>query len=527
MQLERNVFGVLDRSARSPWRDWEAFGFSGGDSVSFAELRDRARALAAGLLDLGLVKGDRVALMMNNRREWVESYFALAAAGLVSVPVNIMLVASEIDHVIGDSGARALVYDDYVAERVAQLDVRVEWAVGAGTTQAPRSANRFVAYEALIADANPVREIAGPDLHDPMTIIYTSGTTGRPKGAVHSHNGVLWNAMGQWNALGLDGSVRSGVVSSLSWAAGMHVLGIALVWAGGSSYIRGLGGATAEAVVTMLVDERITHTFLPPSLLSEIAREPELLARLAKSSLRWLLTGSAPVPRTLLEVFAEKAPGVALCQGMGLSEFPPVVVVLGADEALEHVGSAGRPMPMSQVAVRTADRQVRASGSGELLVRSMATMTEYWNQPEETAKAFRDGWLNTGDLADIDANGYVTITGRLKELIISGGLNIYPREIEELLHRAPGVRECAVVGVPDPKFGETPAAVVVLEPAASDHATVERELRALCEQHLAPYKRPKYYVLSEHSLPRNSNGKILKRALGPDIAVGLGLSTAD
>lgn len=526
MRLERNVFGVLDGAARAPWRDREAFGFSGGESVSFVELRDRAQAFACGLLDLGLVRGDRVALMMNNRREWVETYFALAAAGFVSVPVNIMLVASEIDHVLGDSGARALVYDDYVAERIAQLDAPVEWAIGTGTTRTPRHAQRFVAYEAVIADADPARDIVGPDLHDPMTIIYTSGTTGRPKGAVHSHNGVLWNAMGQWNALGLDATVRSGVVSSLSWAAGMHVLGIALVWAGGSSHIRGLGGATAEAVVTMLVDERITHTFLPPSLLSEIACDPELLARLAKSRLRWLLTGSAPVPRTLLEIFADKVPDVALCQGMGLSEFPPVVVVLGADEAMDHVGSAGRPMPMSRVAVRTADQQVRSSGSGELLVRSMATMTGYWNRPEETAKAFRDGWLNTGDLADIDEDGYVTITGRLKELIISGGLNIYPREIEELLHRAPGVRECAVVGVPDPKFGETPAAVVVVE-SASEREAVERELRALCEQHLAPYKRPKHYVLSEQSLPRNSNGKILKRAIAPEVAADLGLATAD
>ena len=212
-------------------------------------------------------------------------------------------------------------------------------------------------------------------------------------------------------------------------------------------------------------------------------------------------------------------PDLALCQGYGFSEFPVVVCVLDASEAADHVGSAGRPMPISQVAVRTSDGRIAATGKGELVVRSLATMMEYHDRPEETERAFRDGWFHTGDLVDIDADGYVTITGRLKELIISGGLNIYPKEVEDVLLRVEGVKECAVVGVPDEKYGETAAAVLVVDSAAFDPATA----RALCRESLAGYKRPKHYLVRTDPLPRNANAKMLKRDLVPwatDVLVG-------
>ena len=519
MSLERNVFAVLDRTARSPRGTQEAFSFSGGDSITFVELRDRAQDLARGLLGAGVRRGDRVAVMMNNRREWLEVVFAVAAAGCVGVPVNVLLMPDEVGHVIADSGARVLIYDDHVADRVARVSASVDLAVPVATEVALAQAGRTVPYEALIAGAEESVTLVGPDLGDPFLIYYTSGTTGAPKGALHSHGGVLWNAMGQWNALGLDATVKAGVISSLSWAAGLHVLVMALVWAGGSSHVRALGGATPRAVVDMLVDEEITHTFLVPSLLAEIVEDPDLVARLRTSSLRWILTGSAPVPLALLERFTAALPDLALCQGYGFSEFPVVVCVLDASEAADHVGSAGRPMPISQVAVRTSDGRIAATGKGELVVRSLATMMEYHDRPEETERAFRDGWFHTGDLVDIDADGYVTITGRLKELIISGGLNIYPKEVEDVLLRVEGVKECAVVGVPDEKYGETAAAVLVVDSADFDPATAQ----ALCRESLAGYKRPKHYLVRTDPLPRNANAKMLKRDLVPwatDVLVG-------
>lgn len=512
MYLERNVFGVLERSANAAHRDDRAFSYSDGGTQTFAELHGRATSAARAYVEAGVVRGDRVAVLMNNRREWVETFFALAAIGAICVPVNVLLMPTEIDRLLQDSGARALVYDDYSAARVAELTVALDLAVAVATEISPAHAATRHSYEQILGVADPTTTFEGPDLHDPFLIIYTSGTTGAPKGAVHSHNGVLWSAIGQWTALGLDRTVRAGVLSSLSWAAGFHVLVTALVWIGGSSHIRSLGGATPDDVTAMLVEREVTHTFLVPSLLNEILARPDLIERLHASRLRWILTGSAPVPKSVLERFHASLPDIALCQGYGFSEFPAVVTVLEASEALDHLGSAGRPMPISTVAVRRADGSIAARGDGELLVRSYATMIGYHDRPDATEQAFRDGWFHTGDLATIDEDGYVTITGRLKELIISGGLNIYPKEIEDVIHGTEGVLECAVVGVFDEKYGEAAAAVIIaLAPEAVDVA----KIREVCAATLAGYKRPKHYLVRSEPLPRNANFKILKRDLVP------------
>lgn len=519
MHLERNVFGILDRTARSVHGETEAFSFTGGDSLTFVELRDRATALAKAIVGAGANPGDHVAVMMNNRREWVETFFALAAAGCVCVPVNILLVAEEIDHVLRDSGATVLIHDNHVAERVNHLSTPLALSVTVGTTLTTPHVEVTFAYDDFIAGADPACQLTGPDLHDPFLLYYTSGTTGAPKGAIQTHNGVIWNAMGQWAAIGVGHRTKAGVISSLSWVAGFHVLVLALVWAGGRSHIRSLGGATAQAVVDMLVDEEITHTFLVPSLLAEIVDDPALVETLQGSRLEWILTGSAPVPIPLLERFSAALPELALCQGYGFSEFPALVCVLEKSEALAHEGSAGRPLPVTQVAVRRDDDTIAATGAGELLVRSLATMSGYHGRPEETARAFRDGWFHTGDLASIDAEGYVTLTGRLKELIISGGLNIYPREIEDQLHQVEGIRECAVVGVPNDKYGEAAVAVVV-----ADASTLDLDgLRTRLEPTLAPYKRPRHYLVRKDALPRNANAKILKREIASWAATELGL----
>jgi fatty-acyl-CoA synthase len=510
MPLERNVFGILDRSARASHGSRCAFTFTNGDTLTFVELRDRALDIARALLAEGIEPGDRVAVMMNNRREWVETFFGLAAAGLVCVPVNVMLMPSEIDHVLRDSGARVLVFDDLAAERAAGLQSRLDLTITVSTDIVAPAA-RVVAYDDLVAGADGRVVPSGPDLTDPFLLYYTSGTTGAPKATMHTHDGVLWNAMGQWNALRLDDTVKAGVIASLSWVSGFHVLVLALVWNGGSSHIRALGGATPEAIVEMLVHERITHTFLVPSLLADIVAERELVAALKESNLRWILTGSAPVPRIALQKFTDALPRIALCQGYGFSEFPAVVCVLDEAEAFERQGSTGRPMPISQVAVRGSDDVIASAGQGELLVRSLASMAGYYNRPEETARAFRDGWYHTGDLAEIDEDGFVTIIGRIKELIISGGLNVYPKEIEDVIHRVPGVHECAVVGVPNEKYGEAAAAVLVVDSMDFDVAEAE----AACVADLAPYKRPSHYLLREEPLPRNANAKVLKREIGP------------
>ncbi|MFF1553176.1 class I adenylate-forming enzyme family protein [Rhodococcus erythropolis] len=520
MNLERNVFGILERTARSRLAGRPAFGFPGGVTISFAELHQRSLQLGRAFVASGLRKGDRVAILMNSRREWIEAYFAIAAVGAVCVPVNTYLVAAEVDTILRDCDARFLIYDDEAADRVRRLTYAPELSVVVSETPNALPDLGAIAYEDFVDASDPSIRFSGPDLSDPFVIYYSSGTTGAPKGALHSHNGVLWNAMGQWLGFELDGDVRYGIVPSLSWAAGFNVLVTALVWIGGFSYVRPTGGATAESVVDMLITEKITHVNLVPSLLTDIMRRPDLVARLGAGSLQWVLVGSAPVPLTLLEQASAALPDVAVVQGYGFSEFPALVSVLRREDAAEHPGSAGRPLPMVSVAVRTADDVVEHSGTGELLVRSPATMIGYHNRPDETDRVFREGWLHTGDLAEVDGNGFVTILGRTNDMIISGGLNVYPKEIEDVVIRIDGVLECAVVAVPHDRFGEAVAVSIYTDMPSFDPESVA----VACREQLASYKRPKHVVMSVNRLPRNSNGKLLKREITRQMITELGLS---
>jgi fatty-acyl-CoA synthase len=508
MALERSVFGVLDRSAGSWFGDEPAFGFE-GKSVTFVELRDRSLEVARGLQARGVVPGDRVAVMMGNRLEWLEVFFGIAAVGAVCVPVNVLLTGPEIEHVCADSGASVLVLDEIGTRAMGTVDHRFELVVTVGSVTLPDGATGC-AYDELRRGGDGQELPVGPDLDDTLVLYYSSGTTGLPKAAEHTHDGVLWNAAGQIQGLGLTRAVRYAIIPSFSWAAGLHNLTLALVWLGGFSQIRRTGGATVEEIVGMLEADRITHVMLVPSLLRELAARPDLMDRLEAGPLEWIVTGAEPVPRVVVDECVSGMPSVAVCQGYGLSEFPTIATVLAPEEVATHDGSAGRPLPHTTAAVRAEDGGIRRSGRGELLLRSLATMRGYHGRPEQTAEAFRDGWLHTGDLVEIDDEGFVTIVGRTKDMIISGGLNVYPKEIEDVVALVPGVREVAVVAVPDERFGETPVAVVVAEDGF-DVAEVDR----VCRERLAGYKRPRHVLLRTEPLPRSANAKLLKRELRP------------
>lgn len=517
MKLERNVFGILERSARMSYGDQAAVGFE-GEVLTFRQLHDRSVTLAGGLCAQGVRKGDRVAVMMSNRLEWVEVFFALAAIGAVCVPVNVMLTASETAHVCEDSGSDVLVMDEIAIRAAGSLRHMFRLVVTLGEAKAPVG-SPGLSYDDLLASSPTDFAPVGPDLDDTFVLYYSSGTTGLPKAAEHTHDGVMWNAFGQVDALHLTRRVRYAVIPSLSWAAGFHNLFVALIWVGGYSEIRRTGGATAENLVELMVRQRITHTFLVPSLLRELPGRPDLCAQLESSDLEWVLTGSEPVPRVVVEACNAAMPSVAVSQGYGLSEFPTIVAVMAQDELTDHDGSAGRPLAICELAVEDALGEISDVGRGELLIRSPATMRGYFGRPDLTEAAFRNGWLHTGDLVDLDAEGFVTIVGRTKDMIISGGLNVYPKEIEDVMHRVPGVREVAVVGVPDERFGESPVAVIVSDDPRFDTSVVD----AICREQLASYKRPRHFLLRVEPLPRNANSKILKRELRPWALAELGL----
>ena len=509
MKLERNVFTLLDNRAGSASADDPAFGFE-GEMRTFSELRDRALQVAGGLRMQGVRPGDHIAVLLGNRLEWPEVFFGIAALGAVCVPVNVLLTPAEIEHVCLDSKSTVLIMDEVAPTLTPDVMSNVALVVGVGTVEAP-GRGRFVAYEDMLVSSPSGPHLPGPALEDTFILYYSSGTTGLPKAAEHTHDGVLWNAMGQISAFNLTAEDRYAVFSSFSWAAGFHNVVLPLVWLGGYSEIRRVGRATAESVVDLLVNSQITHAMIVPSLLRELVANPEVLSRLEHSPMRWILTGSEPVPTALIQGAREVVPSVAVCQGYGVSEFPTTVVVLTPDEALDHDGSAGRALPHVVLAVREEDGDVRRLGKGELLLRSPATMRGYFQQAAQTAEAFRDGWFNTGDLVELDEQGFVTIVGRTKDMIISGGLNVYPKEIEDVIHRIPGVIEAAVVGVPHERFGESAVAIVVTEDGEFDLDVVV----AACTEQLASYKRPRQYLLRADRLPRSANAKLLKRELRP------------
>lgn len=508
MTLARNVFALLDRSAESHFGDQPAYGFE-GEVRTFREMRDASLEVAAGFAAHGVGRGDKVAVMMGNRLEWVETFFGLAALGAICVPVNVLLTGKEIEHVCRDSGSAFLVIDE-IGSGIGRLDHAFDtiFTVDAATLSA---SGRTVAYAELHAGHTLTPDHVGSALEDTFLLYYSSGTTGLPKAAEHSHNGVLWNAMGQIQGLGLTGEDRYFVIPSLSWAAGFHNLVIALTWIGGYSEIRRTGGATMDNIVDLIEERRITHVMLVPSLLRELVTRPDLMERLSASALTWIVTGTEPVPTAVIESVCRGIGDVDICQGYGLSELPTIATTLMANEVFDHEGSAGRPLPHTDIAIRDADGVIRRRGQGELLMRSLASMKGYYGKPEQTAEVLRDGWLHTGDLVEIDTDGFMTVIGRTKDMIISGGLNIYPKEIEDVIHRVPGVVEAVVVGVPHERFGETAVAIVVTE----DPDFTTDVLEKTCTEELASYKRPRKILVRNEALPRNANGKLLKRELRP------------
>jgi acyl-CoA synthetase (AMP-forming)/AMP-acid ligase II len=503
--VARNATTLLERVALSPRATRVAFSCD-GEHRTFGQVHERSLRLARGLAASGVSRGDAVAVLLPNRHEWPEVLFALASLGAVCVPVNILLRASEVDFVLDDSDARCLIADGRSSELLGDLANAPELVIGIGGLE--RAATH--PYEELIARSQPWNG-TGADLDHTMTLFYTSGTTGKPKAAEHTHNGILWNAFSQIPDLGLTSDDVYLCVASLSWAAGFHDVVLPLVWLGGRSVLFPTGGATVDRIAAVSAEEGVTHAFLVPTLLKQLIGAPTELARLRETALRWIITGGEPVPRTVIETLNEELPGCRVVQGYGLSEFPTIATALRPEESLTHAGSAGRPLSITQLAIRHDDGAIAPSGEGEVLLRSLATMRRYHNHPAETEEAFRDGWLHTGDLGIVDDAGYLTITGRRKDMIISGGLNVYPKEIEEVIYRVPGVAEAAVVGVEDSRWGEVPVAVVV---PTSDGFDVAAAASA-CREALATFKCPSTFLVRSEPLPRNPSGKLLKRELRP------------
>jgi acyl-CoA synthetase (AMP-forming)/AMP-acid ligase II len=476
-----------------------------GRRLSFRELNTRCNRVSHALLAAGVKPGERVALLMMNGAEFIETFFAVAKIGAVNVPLNWRLVGDELEFILKDSGATVLLFDEAFAAVVAELqrrgpktDLR-RWVQVGGTPTA------FAAhYDAWCADmACTEPEVAGFD-DDLLFIMYTSGTTGLPKGVMHSHRTVLW-AMLTLSATA-DMRNRDRFLTSLPlFHVGALTPAMGCVYLGITQVI--LKAFDPKLSWELIRDEKITSTLMVPAMLQFMLATYDKATHDA-STLRWVLSGAAPVPVNLIRTYAQM--GVQVHQVYGLTEScGPGCLILGED-AMSHAGSTGRAYFHTDVRVIGVDgRDCASDEPGEVLIRGPHNMVGYWKRPDATAQTLRDGWLHTGDIGTMDADGFVTIRDRMKDMLISGGENIYPAEVENMLLGHPAVADAAVIGLPSPKWGEVPLAVVVAKKGAS---LTEVELLGWCKGRLATFKLPKAAVIVSE-IPRNPSGKILKRVL--------------
>ena len=478
-----------------------------GVTRTYAELAQNTTRLAHGLAARGVSRGDRVAFLGPNSVELVEVMFATAKLGAVFLPLNTRLAPPETAWILADSGAKLLIaapgFDSVAGGpeiKRLPLDLISADAVSRGGAEGLRS-----------EQAAPLDLPIGHD--DLFMIQYTSGTTGRPKGVMLTHGNIIWNV---YNLL-VDVDIRSDevalVTAPLFHTAALNQVLFPTLLKGGTALIE--AKFDPDRAIELIEEHGVTLLFGVTSMYLALARSPRW-AHAGLRTLRSALSGGAPLPVALLQAYLDR--GLMIIQGYGLTEASPGVTMLRAADGVRKIGSAGTACFFTDVRVVTPDGADVAVGEpGEVQAQGPNVTPGYWRQPDATRAAFADGgWLGTGDLAQVDDEGYLYITGRLKDMIISGGENIYPAEVEQALYTHPAVAECAVIGVPDPTWGEVGRAVVVLR---DGHQATEEELIAYLDGRLARYKIPKSVVFAA-ALPHNASGKLVK----PDLSHTYGVT---
>ena len=477
--------------------------------VDYATLAARVDALAAAMAAHGVGKGDRVAYLGPNDIATFELIFATTHLGAIFVGLNTRLTAAEIAYLLDDCEPAVLAL---AAETLDTGLAAIDRATGKPriyVVGAPSYEQAIASHAGAEPPANPV------ELDDPAVILYTSGTTGKPKGAILTHANITWNTLGQFAhfSLGRD-------TVSLCSAPLFHVLGLGQItlptfYAGGTVVV--VPKFDPHEFLTIVQRERVTAFPLAPTMLQMLCELPEW-DDTDLSSVRCVAYGGSPVIERVAHAWLER--GIQVLQGYGMTEASPGVLMAMRHGAAAHPVSPGVPHFFTEIALLTADGTITdGPGEGELLVKGPHVFAGYWRRPEATERAFVDGWLRTGDIVRIGEDGWTHIVDRVKDMIISGGENIYPAEVEAAITRLDDVADCAVVAVPDERWGEVGLAFVVARPG---HTPDAESLRAQLEGTLARFKIPKHYVLCD-ALPRNATGKIQRLPLREAARAHLGL----
>jgi acyl-CoA synthetase (AMP-forming)/AMP-acid ligase II len=477
-----------------------------GLRLTFSALNERVNQLANALASAGINPGDRVALCLMNSVEFIESFLAIAKMGGVVVPLNWRLVADELEFIIKDSGAQTLLYGQEFQSVIADLQGRgdktdvVRWIESGDVDRRLDFSEHYDEFRKQGPVSEPQLGATGDDL---LFIMYTSGTTGLPKGVVHSHATVFWAILTFEASCDLRDGDRYLVALPLFHVGALTPVALNIYRGVTSVVMREFDPAKAWALIK---DENITTTLLVPAMLNFMIQVPA--DQIHAEQLRWIQSGAAPVPVSLIEQYAGMQ--IEIHQIYGLTESCGPACVIGADNALKKVGSTGKAFFHTEVRVVDEDgSDVTPGEQGEVWVRGGHVMLEYWHRPDATADTItQDRWLRTGDVATVDDEGFVFIQDRIKDMIISGGENVYPAEIENVLISHPDIVEVAVIGQPSEKWGESPFAVVVSKNSSLNEAAVLEH----CDGKLARFKLPKGAAFID-VIPRNANGKVLKRVL--------------
>jgi fatty-acyl-CoA synthase len=482
---------------------------SGERGFSYRALAERVDRIATGLRAWGLRKGDRVAVLLMNCPEYVELVFACSAAGLIAVPLNWRLGHTELEFILRDCEPKVLIHHASFGARAERLGA----AVGA-------MAHRLVVddaggpspYEDFVRSAaaeSAVDPAVGGD--DPHLIMYTAGTTGSPKGVVLTHSNCFWQSVNGW-ALGVSPNTVALVVLPLFHVGGLNGSVTPMIHVGATVLLPPKFDV-ADTLATM-ERERVSGMVAVPAVYQMLYDHPSF-EHTDLGSIEAFISGGAPLSLELIRKY--HARGLEFRQGYGLTETSPGVTGMGPGECLRKAGTAGRPCLYVDVEVVDAeDRPLARGQAGEVRVRGPNVMAGYWNRPEETSKALRQGWFYSGDIGYLDEDSYLVLVDRKKDMIISGGENVYPAEVEKVLEQHPAVAEVAVVGRADARWGEVPVAFVVLR--KGEQASAE-ELVEFCSSRIARYKTPKDVIVRQ-ALPRNAAGKILKPELRRELVGG-------
>ena len=488
-----------------------------GRTTTYEEFDSDVDRYATALSSLGLKPGDRLALLAANSDRYLVTMFACLRLGAIVVPINTRLAAPEVAHILQDSGARVLVFDPELGalahESCSGVNCDPPGLVGLGADGGGPDLQALAAEKPTGWEPSLVSE------DDDALLMYTSGTTGRPKGVLLDHRRAIWAGLSEIATLGLKDGERyvhlvpfyhSGGVTyaiTLTMLAGTHVI---------------LPSFTPATLLNAVERHRCTFFLGVPTMFQMLLREPGLSER-DLSSWRLAVFGAAPMPRAAVEAMIEAFPGVELVQMCGQTEAGPAGLYATAAQVRERPDTSGRQAMVfyEHRVVDADDRDVSPGQIGEVLYRGPGVMKGYWNQPQATAETLRNGWLHSGDLVRLDPDGYMTVVDRLKDMVITGGRNVYTQEVERVVVQHPGVGDCAVVGRPHDIYGESIVAVVT----PTDVATPSlEELREHCRASLADFKLPHDLVVMDE-LPRNPGGKILKRDLRDRVASREGTAT--